>query len=66
MHTTQHDANLNALFAALRMQIVKSQELVMPGYGSHEQYRESLTDEMRIEAEIIKYVAERERRDATL
>ena len=59
-----HDANLNALFAKLRKQITQSQELVLPAGGSHEQYRESLADEMRIEAEIIKYVAERERRDA--
>ena len=61
-----HDANLNALFAALRTQIIRSQELVTPGNGrwDHEQYRESLAAEVKIEAKIIKYVADRERRDA--
>jgi len=62
--TAHHDANLNALFAKLRKQITQSQELVLPAGGSHEQYRESLACEMTIESEIIKYVADRERRDA--
>ena len=57
---TNHDANLNALFAKLRKQITQSQELVLPAGGSHEQYRESLACEMTIESEIIKYVADRE------
>ena len=58
-----HDAHLNAMFAKLRTAICQSQDLVMPG-NSHELYRESLADELKIEAEIIQYVAERERRHA--
>jgi len=56
-----HDANLNALFAALRTQIMRSLELVTPGNGrwDHELYRKSLVDELRIEAEIIKYVVDK-------
>jgi len=58
--TAHHDANLNAMFAALRTQIIRSLELVTPGNGrwDYELYRESLADELRIEAEIIEYVAD--------
>ena len=59
--TITHDATLNCLFAALRRVVCESQKLVLPG-SSHEEYKESLGREIEIEAEIIQYVIERERK----
>lgn len=62
MITITHDATLNHLFAALRQAVCESQHLVLDPAVSHESYRESLGREIELEAEIIRYVIERERR----